>query len=212
MIDSEVIENNCKYKFKNKKLLERALTLSSYDGVNNNESLECLGDALLTFIVAEEYYLKGENEGGITLKKQQLLSDEALRPVSVKLGLDKALLKDKGDTGNKKAIPSAYEAVCGAIYLDGGLDAARKFALNTLTPAPLAENFVGELKELLEKRGEKFPEPQKTDLGNEKEHLWEVSFLIDGKLFNGQDKNSDCAKKLAAQKALEYLRQKNSKG
>lgn len=211
MIDFEVIEKNCNYKFKNKKLLERALTLSSYDGVNNNESLECLGDALLTFIVAEEYYLKGEDEGGITLKKQQLLSDEALRPVSVKLGLDKALLKDKGDTGNKKAIPSAYEAVCGAIYLDGGLDEARRFALNTLTPAPLAENFVGELKELLEKRGEKLPEPQKTDLGNAKEHLWEVSFVIDGKVFKGQDKNSDSAKKLAAQKALEYLRAKKSK-
>ncbi len=211
MTDIEIIENNCGYKFKNKELLKMALTLSSYDNVNNNESLECLGDALLTFIVAEEYYLKGEDEGGITLKKQQLLSDEALRPVSVKLGLDKALLKDKGDTGNKKSVPSAYEAVCGAIYLDGGLDAARAFALNTLTPAPRAENFVGELKEFLEKRGEKLPEPEKRDLGNPKQHLWEVSFIIDGQVFTGQDKNSDSAKKLAAQKALEYLRRKNNK-
>lgn len=211
MTDIEVIENNCGYNFKNKELLKRALTLSSYSGVNNNESLECLGDALLTFIVAEEYYLKGEDEGGITLKKQQLLSDEALRPVSIRLGLDKALLKDKGDTGNKKAVPSAYEAVCGAIYLDGGLDAAREFALRTLTPAPRAENFVGELKEFLEKRGKKLPEPEKTDLGNPQRHLWEVSFTIEGKVFKAQDKNSDSAKKLAAQQALEYLRRKNNK-
>lgn len=212
MTDLEIIEKNCGYIFKDKQLLQRALTLSSYDNAENNESLECLGDALLTFIVAEEYYLKGEDEGGITLKKQQLLSDEALRPVSVKLGLDKALLKDKGDTGNKKAVPSAYEAVCGAIYLDGGLDAARAFALGTLTPAPLAENFVGELKEFLEKQGKKFPEPEKRDLGDARQHLWEVSFEVDGKVFTVQDKNSDSAKKLAARNALEYLRQKKHKG
>lgn len=211
MTDFEEIEKNCGYKFADGRLLKRALTLSSYDNRENNESLECLGDALLTFIVAEEYYLKGLDEGGITLKKQQLLSDEALRPVSVGLGLDKALFKDKGDTDNKKAIPSAYEAVCGAIYLDGGLNAARAFALRTLKAAPSAKNYVGELKELLEKRGERFPEAEKRDLGNAKQHLWEVSFTIGGKIFKGQDKNSDAAKKIAAKNALDYLKRKNNK-
>ncbi|MDE7257050.1 MAG: ribonuclease III, partial [Clostridia bacterium] len=80
------VERACGYTFKNKELLKRALTLSSYDNVNNNESLECLGDALLTFIVAEKYYAENLSEGGITAKKQQLISDEALRPVSVRLG------------------------------------------------------------------------------------------------------------------------------
>lgn len=210
-MDLEEIEKNCGYVFGDKELLKRALTLSSYDSVKNNESLECLGDALLTFIVAEKYYLMGLDEGGITLKKQQLLSDEALRPVSEKLGLDKAFLKDKGDTANKKAVPSAYEAVCGAIYLDGGLNAARDFALRTLKAAPTCENFVGELKEFLEKRGERFPEPKKTDLGNAKQHLWEVSFTIGGKVFKGRDKNSDAAKKIAAKNALIYLREKKHK-
>ena len=144
------VESACGYAFKNKELLKRALTLSSYDNVNNNESLECLGDALLTFIVAEKYYAENLSEGEITAKKQQLISDEALRPVSERLGLDKALLKDKGDNGNKKAVPSAYEAVTAAIYLDGGLEAARAFALATLTPLPNSVNYIEAVQNILQ--------------------------------------------------------------
>lgn len=208
MTNTEQVEKNCGYTFKDKRLLTKALTLSSYDNDFNNEGLECLGDALLTFLVAEKYYGLDFAEGEITKMKQTLLSDEALRPVSESLGLGGALIRDKGDTNNKKAIPSAYEALTAAIYLDGGMEEARKFAFSTLKEGKNAENFVGELKELLESRGEKLPEPQKTDLGNAQEHIWEVGFLIDGKVFKGRDRNGDSAKKIAAQKALEYLREK----
>lgn len=191
------IERACGYVFKDKELLKRALTLSSYDNENNNERLECLGDALLTFIVAEKFYAENLSEGEITQKKQELISDEALRPVSERLGLDKALLKDKGDNGNKKSVPSAYEAVTAAIYLDGGLDKARAFALSTLTPLPDAVNYVAELNEICQTA-----EYEKIMDGSRHK----VSLTVNGKSFTGEGENFKEAKKQAAKAAYEDIK------
>lgn len=201
----EQVEKACGYTFKDRELLKKALTLSSYDNENNNESLECLGDALLTFIVAERYYAENLDEGGITKKKRELISDEALRPVSERLGLDKALIKDKGDNGNKKSVPSAYEAVTAAIYLDGGLDEARKFALSTLTPLPDAVSYVAELQELLQSVGEIPPEYIKKSAGTPQRpgHIIEVT--VCGRVFKGEGASFSEAKKLAAKQAYEYI-------
>lgn len=202
------VERACGYVFKDKRLLKKALTLSSYDRNFNNESLECLGDALLSFIVAEKYYGENFTEGEITEKKQQMLSDEALRPVSVRLGLDKALLKDKGDNGNKKAVPSAYEALVAAIYLDGGLDAAKKFAFSTLTPVPDALNYVSELQELLQSSGEPLPVYRKNMTGSVRNPEHTVSVTVRGRTFTGAGANFASAKKLAAKSAYEFLQGK----
>ncbi len=201
----ENVEKACGYTFRDKELLKRALTLSSYDNDNNNESLECLGDALLTFIVAEKYYAENLSEGGITAKKQQLISDEALRPVSERLGLDKALFRDKGDTGNKKAVPSAYEAVTAAIYLDGGLDAARKFALSTLTPLPNSVNYIEAVQNILQAAGETPPDYQKISAGTPQKPRHIVKVNVRGKIFEGEGSNFQQAKKQAAKAAYEFL-------
>ena len=201
----ENVEKACGYTFKNKELLKRALTLSSYDNDNNNESLECLGDALLTFIVAEKYYSENLSEGGITAKKQQLISDEALRPVSERLGLDKALFRDKGDTGNKKAVPSAYEAITAAIYLDGGLDAARTFALSTLTPLPNAVNYIEAVQNILQAAGETPPDYEKISAGTPQNPRHIVKVNVRGKIFESESSNFQQAKKQAAKAAYEFL-------
>lgn len=205
MSELENVERACGYTFKDKALLKKALTLSSYDNDNNNESLECLGDALLTFIVAEKFYAENLSEGDITKKKQEYISDEALRPVSERLGLDKALIKDKGDNGNKKSVPSAYEAITAAIYLDGGLEAARNFALSTLTPLPDAVSYVAKVQELLQAVGEKLPEYVKKSAGTPQSprHIIEVTVL--GKVFIGEGASFADAKKLAAKAAYEYI-------
>lgn len=208
MSDFENIERECGYTFKDKELLKKALTLSSFDQNSNNESLECLGDALLTFIVAEKYYGENLSEGDITEKKQQLISDEALRPVSVRLGLDKALIKDKGDSGNKKAVPSVYEAVTAAIYLDGGLDAARAFALSTLTPIPNALNYVAMVQELLQDNKEPLPDYRKEMSGSARNPEHTVSVTVRGKTFTGTGANFASAKKQAAKSAYEFLQGK----
>ncbi|MDE7087013.1 MAG: hypothetical protein K2O67_02350 [Clostridia bacterium] len=200
----EDVERACGYTFNDKDLLNKALTLSSYDNVLNNESLECLGDALLTFIVAEKYYAEKLSEGEITKKKQELLSDESLRPVSIKLGLDKALFRNKGDKGNKKAVPSAYEAVAAAIYLDGGLDEARKFALSTLTPLP-TRNYVTEVQELLQDKKEALPKYVKIAGGTPQNPVHIVKVCVRGETFTAEGANFAEAKKAAAKLAYEYL-------
>ncbi len=200
------LETACGYKFKDRSLLIKALTLSSYDNADNNESLECLGDALLTFIVAEKFYGENYDEGGITQKKRELLSDEALRPVSQRLGLDKALLRDKGDNCNKKAVPSAYEAVTAAIYLDGGLEAARNFALSTLKALPNAVNYIVELQELLQSLGEMPPKYVKISGGTPQKPTHTAKITVRGKVFEGEGANFAAAKKIAAQSAYEYVK------
>lgn len=201
----DAVEAACGYVFKHKELLRKALTLSSFDNAFNNESLECLGDALLTFIVAEKYYNQNLSEGEITEKKQEILSDEALRPVSEKLGLDVALIRDRGDTTNKKAIPSAYEALTAAIYLDGGLEAAKKFALSTLTPLPSSVNYVAKLQEYLQGAGEALPEYVKTLGGTPRKPLHKVTVTVRGRSFSGEGENFSIAKKHAAEQAYKYV-------
>lgn len=198
------VERALGYKFRDAGLLKKALTLSSFDHTSNNESLECLGDALLTFIVAEKYYYENMSEGEITKKKQELISDEALRPVSEGLGLAAALIRDKGDTANKKAVPSAYEAVVAAIYLDGGLKEARKFALRTLTPAPDALNYVGELQELLQNSKKQLPVYEEKLCGTPQSPRHIVELTLFGRTFTGEGANFKEAKRLAAKAAYEF--------
>lgn len=207
MIDLDKIEKACGYEFKDKKILVRALTLSSYDNnlQNNNESLECLGDALLTFIIAEKYFLKGCDEGQISQQKQIYLSDKALTPVSESLGLDKALLRDKGDTVNKKAIPSAYEALIGAIYIDGGLENARRVALSTLKASANPTNYIAALQELLQSFGERPPQYIKSSAGTPQAPVQRIKVTVHNKTFKGEGQNFATAKKIAAKKAYEWL-------
>lgn len=204
-MDIAQVERACKYAFKDKSILIKALTLSSYDGDENNESLECLGDALLTFIVAEKYYHLGYTEGEITKKKQEYLSDNALKVVSEGLGLHNALIKDKGDTNNKKAIPSVYEALVAAIYIDGGMEAAKKFAFSTLAPAPQNFNYIGAVQELLQANGQPLPVYEQFDIGTPQKPYRKVEVSVGGKVFSAEGANGATAKRKAAKLAYEYL-------
>ena len=128
-MDILAAERRIGYKFKNKNLLQRAFTLASFDAENNNEALEFFGDAVLEFIVSESIFSVDADEGELTERRKSLVCDKSLERVSRALGLDKFLIKDAGDTRNKKAVPSVYEAVTAAIYLDGGMEKAKKFHL-----------------------------------------------------------------------------------
>ena len=133
------------------------------------------------------------------------MSDEALRPVSQRLGLASALIKNKGDNTNKKAVPSAYEAFVAAVYLDGGLEAARKFALSTLTPLPNARNYIAEVQELLQSRGEELPEYKKILGGTAHSPEHSVTVEYCGKTFNGRGDNFAEAKRRAAEELYKFL-------
>ncbi len=198
------VEKSCGYTFRDKEILRKALTLSSYDGDFNNQSLECLGDALLAFIVAEKYYAEGATEEQITDKKRSLISDEALTPVSVRLNIANNLICGKGDDRNKKAVPSAYEAMVAAIYLDGGLDAARDFALRTLTPISRID-YISEVQKILQSRGQKPPEYGCSFSGSPQDPHFTVTAIVGGMKFPGEGGNKAEAKREAARQVYEYL-------
>ncbi len=145
--------------------------------------------------------------------RKTLVSDAALTPVSERLGLDKFLIRGKQDNLNKKAVPSAYEAVTAAIYLDGGMDSAKKFVLSTLdfsADKPLV-NYKGELQELLQGSGQPVPEYNRRDIGTPQRHIFKVTLNIFGKTFEAQADSVKEAEQLTAKSALAYYNGRKQK-
>ncbi len=141
-VDLEVLERKLGHTFRDRGLLERALTHTShiYERPSNgppagdNEQLEFLGDAILGFAVSE--YLVRHNpgfpEGRLSKRKAHLVSAARLHEVAQELVLGEFLYLGRGEEmsggRNKKALLSdAVEALIAALYLDAGLEAARAF-------------------------------------------------------------------------------------
>lgn len=125
------------YKFKNPVLLREALTHAS--GANHrlssNERLEFLGDSILGAIVCEALFLRFPDylEGELTKVKSVVVSRRTCARISQALGLDEFLVLGKG-MGSHEDTPSSvladvFESLIGAIYLDGGMEAAKAFIL-----------------------------------------------------------------------------------
>lgn len=203
------VEEIINYAFKDKSLLERAFTLSSYNQETNNQTLEFFGDAILEFLVSERIYDQNKSEGQLTELRQTIVSDAALAPISKELGLDRFLIKSQNDSNNKKAVPSVYEALVAAIYLDGGMDEARKFVYSTLNfeNVSKAVNYKGELQELLQGRGESVPEYLILEEGTAQKPHFIIEVMVYGKTFTGEAGNKKLAEQNAAKEALEYLKQ-----
>ncbi len=212
-MDFSVIEKRLNYRFKDKNLLRRALTLASADNTENNQTLEFFGDAILEFIVSEKIFKKEISEGQLTERRKALVSDEALTPVSKKLGLDKALIRGACDTRNKKAIPSAYEAVIAAIYLDGGLEAVKKVVNATLDfSVGAAKNYKGDLQELLQSMGEDLPVYSHESAGTEQSPRHIAKLRLFGHTFEAEAEKVKDAEQQAAKKALNFLKSRKIAG
>lgn len=199
------IEKAIGYTFKDKKLLQRALTLSAVSK-DNNESLEFFGDAILEFIVSEKLFEEGGSEGALTVRRKALVSDAALTPVAQNLGLDKFLIRAKNDDNNKKAVPSSYEAVTAAIYLDGGIKKAKEFVLRTLDfdNADPPDNFKGRLQEVWQGLKNSPPEYESKDTGTAKNPEFTAYVTVFGKTFQGSADSKKGAEQRAAERALNY--------
>ncbi len=132
--------------FKNLDLLQQALVHRSYLNENpnfrlaHNERLEFLGDAVLEFVVTEFLYNKYPNpEGELTNWRASLVNANTLANIASELGLQEYLFLSRGetkDTGKARhyILANAYEAVLGAIYLDQGIRASKKFITTNLLP------------------------------------------------------------------------------
>ena len=137
----EQLEKNLKYTFKNKGLLKNALTHSSYanekkGSTTSNERLEFLGDSVLSIIVSDYIYKNFPNlpEGQLTRLRASLVCEKSLCSFSKQLGVGDYILLGKGERANGGAarpsiLADAFEAILAAIYLDGGIEPAKRHVL-----------------------------------------------------------------------------------
>jgi ribonuclease-3 len=126
-------ERRIRYFFRTPSLLLRALTHASATSqtVDNYERLEFLGDAVLDVVISEILFERFPEwrEGELTEVRARVVNRETLAEIGAAAGLDACLVTGAGVTGRKplpgSVIAGCFEAVIGAVYLDGGLDAAR---------------------------------------------------------------------------------------
>jgi ribonuclease-3 len=158
------------YEPRDPALFAAALTHRSATGPNN-ERLEFLGDAVLNLIVAERLYREfpEANEGDLSRLRARIVSGEPLAEAAQALALGDALQLGSGElkTGGfrrQSILSDAFEAVCGALYLDGGLETARSFVTSCFDariaelPSPESlKDAKTRLQELLQARGTALP-------------------------------------------------------
>lgn len=144
-MDFAPLEEKIGHVFKDRRLLEMAFTHRSYlnenraHGREHNERLEFLGDAVLELVVTAFLFKKysTEAEGALTSYRAALVNTVSISDAATKLGMNGFLLLSRGeakDTGRARAVilANAFEALIGAIYLDGGYEAAERFIASQL--------------------------------------------------------------------------------
>lgn len=209
------------YRFANRQLLVEALTHSSVaEDDQSYERLEFLGDAVAGFIIAEYLFKSSElhTEGDMTQMKAATVNRKSMGQAGSRLQLEKYITVDRSLSKNAKLPPSltsdAYEALIGAIYLDGGIEPARSFVLQTLQPElrkaeaqTHTPNFKSLLQESLQKKGRDHPTYKtirKTGPPHNRRFLVEV--MIDGKPGGqGWGNSKKEAEQKAAKAALDIL-------
>jgi len=223
-----VLEVKLKYRFTNQELMRRALTHSSLvcearsggdAAVSDNEQMEFLGDAVLGLVVSDVLFRRFpmSKEGELSMLKARLVSAAHLHGVARRLDLGSFLELGRseemsGGRMKKTLLVDGLEAVIAAIYLDGGLDAARSFVEGHVLDAPFTAdeeagtdiqpaitNFKSALQELAQSR--KLPQPKYSvvrERGPEHSKMFTVEVRV-GKDWSGQADGR--TKKVAAQRA-----------
>jgi ribonuclease-3 len=154
-------EEKIGYSFKDKALLELALTHSSYANENklkkNNERFEFLGDSVLGFVTAEYLFTEFKNrpEGEMTKLRAAVVCEKSLFKFAEQINLGKYILLGRGEdsTGGRNrpsVVSDAFEAVVAAIYLDGGMEAAKPYILGFIKEAVKRETSFKDNKSLLQ--------------------------------------------------------------
>lgn len=169
-MDLSEFEQNIGYEFKDKSLLQTALTHTSYANehkMQSNEKLEFLGDAILEFVTSEYLYKNYKNlkEGEMTKVRATVVCEESLYKVAKKHNFSDSLIIGKSEMsckGNEKPaiLADSVEAVIAAMYLDSGIENVKKFIIKNLKNSiEIASQNVGKkdyktvLQEELQKNG-----------------------------------------------------------
>ena len=220
----EKLEEKIGYKFNDKELLKKALTHTSYayeHSLESNEKLEFLGDSILEFITSDYLFENYKNlrEGEMTKVRATVVCEKSLYKVAQKHNFSDFLYlgksEEKSGGATKPAIlADSVEAVIAAIYIDGGLEYAKKFIIENLKDEiKIASEHVGQkdyktvLQEKLQENGEvKIKYTIIKEIGPEHDKTFEAEVECNGKrLATGIGKSKKMAEMEAARKALENL-------
>jgi ribonuclease-3 len=224
MRKTEEFENIIGYTFKNKELIEQALSHSSYANEKkraggSNERLEFLGDSVLSIVVSD-YLYKNINvpEGELTKMRASLVCEKSLFVFAQQIELGEFLHLGKGEenTGGRERpsiLADAFEAVIAAIYLDGGMEAAAKHILRFMpddikrTKKPVLSDFKTLLQEVVQKNPEEKVEYVLIgEEGPDHNKRFVVEVCLNSQVIGkGKGKSKKEAEQLAAKEALELM-------
>ena len=227
----EILEKKLGYTFRDPSLLRAALYHSSYAnehraaGIRSNERLEFLGDAVLGFVTAEYLYAKHPDlpEGDLTRRRAALVCEESLHEVAQALDLGSCLQLGRGEEqGGGRHRPSiladATESVFAAVYLDGGMDAARDLIHRVLLDKEREEqveerrrDYKTELQELVQRKsGSTLSYRMVGSNGPDHAKVFEAAALLNGEAYStGTGHSKKEAEQSAARAALEKLKGQN---
>ena len=217
------LEKTIGYRFKKKALLEAALTHPSYryenpEGPADYQRLEFLGDSVLGMLAADALMKQHPDapEGDLTKLKSVLTSGIALAKAAAELGLGDHLRMGRGEAAaggaeRESNLEDVLESLMGAIWLDGGLKAVRKFfehhVFQTLeTSEAELTNPKGTLQEYAQKEGFGIPEYTVTEeSGPDHDRHFKVQVTVSTFVFRGEGRSRREAEKAAAERAVRGL-------
>jgi ribonuclease-3 len=222
------LQTHLGYTFRDESLLRLALTHPSVahesgEPTAHNQRLEFLGDAVLQLILTHALYEKfpAFNEGPLTKARAKLVNRRTLAEHARALGVGAHLILSRGEeaSGGRErasALADTFESLLGALFLDGGFEAAREFVLREFSAAfgklnvpPTIENPKGELQELLQARSPEAPEYHVVSTtGPDHDRVFECIVQHGGvELARGSGKSKKAAESDAALAALKKLRE-----
>ncbi len=224
-MNTDELQDCIHHRFDQVKLLEVALTHSSFaneqEGKADNERLEFLGDAVLELCISEEGFKRFPHapEGQLTHIRSQLVKEKSLAVMARELKLDQYVRLGKGEESQggrdrDALLADTFEALLGAIFLDGGFEAARKTILTVFETwwpehavLPETKDYKSRLQEVSQERFKERPVYVLAGTsGPEHEKLFDVDVTLpEGEHFRASGSSVKRAEQKVAQKALEFL-------
>jgi len=221
------LERRLGYRFGDHRYLIEAVTHRSYargvrnDEIDSYERMEFLGDAVLGVVVTEYLYrrYKSQREGNLTKIKATLVNERSLAQVARDLGLGEYILlspeeEQGGGRRRRSILADACESLFGAVYLDGGLEAARRL-IHRLVISQMDRfltdvkqiNYKGELLEHYQGEGLGMPRYELvSEIGSDHDKMFTLQVKMEGKIIGrGSGKSKKSAEQDAARAALVHL-------
>lgn len=228
-LDISYLEDTIKYTFKNKDLLLKAVTHSSYVNEHQkhffecNERLEFLGDSVLSIIVSTYIYAKysDQMEGILTKIRASVVCEKALAEFAKEIGLGNYLIlghgEEKNDGRNRASVTSdAFEALLGAMYLDSGknletvADFLMPFIINALkdtNAAAVFKDYKTELQQIVQQvNGERLEYVVLEESGPDHDKTYTIAAMLNANQIGvGSGRSKRLAEQNAAKEALKLF-------